>query len=265
VRCAAPVERIATAGQQVAGVVLEDGERIDADLVVSAVHPKVALLELLDRPLCEPHRAQLAAARTSNAVQALVHVATDRLPPYTDGRDGDANGLQSYVDTLADLRASFHAAENRRLHHPAAAYAFTPSALDPSLAPDGHHTVYLAAPATPYEVAGGWEEHAPALVEDLLGQVERRAPGFRDSIQGIAVRTPAEMAGELRWPGAHPMHLDLSLEQRGPFRPTRALAARRTPVGGLYLTGAGTGPVGGVAGTPGRATAQTILGDLGWR
>jgi hypothetical protein len=36
-------------------------------------------------------------------VQALVHVATDRLPPYPNARAGDWNGLQSFVDRLDDL------------------------------------------------------------------------------------------------------------------------------------------------------------------
>ena len=65
-----------------------------------------------------------------------------------------------------------------------------------------------------------------------------------------------------RWPGAHPMYLDISLDQLGPFRPTRRLGRHRTPVAGLYLSGAGTGPTGGIAGTPGRAAAQALLADL---
>lgn len=63
------------------------------------------------------------------------------------------------------------------------------------------------------------------------------------------------------WPGAHPMHLDIALDQLGPFRPTPSLAGHRTPVDGLYVAGAGTAPAGGVAGTPGRAAARVLLRD----
>jgi len=100
------------------------------------------------------------------------------------------------------------------------------------------------------------------VADDLLDQVETRAPGFRASIQGMAVRTPPEMATELDWPGAHPMHVDIGLGQLGPWRPTRALASHRTPVAGLYVTGAGTSPVGGIAGAPGRAAARAVLKDV---
>jgi phytoene dehydrogenase-like protein len=262
VRCSSPVERIEAVGGTVRSVLLEDGQRLTADAVVAAIDPKTALLELLDPPL-EPGgvRRRLQAAGRSNAVQALVHVATDRLPPYEGARQGDWNGLQSFVDTLDDLRAGFRAAEDGRLRRPAPAYAFTTSALDTGLALPGGHTVYLAAPAAPFEVEGGWEALRDELAEDLLEQVERRAPGFRASVKGVAVRTPEDMARELRWPGAHPMILDISPDQLGPLRPTLDLADHRTPVGGLYLSGAGTAPAGGISGVPGRRAARALLRD----
>jgi phytoene dehydrogenase-like protein len=261
-RCDARVMRIEAAGGAAAGVALESGERIAADLVVTACQPQRALLELLDPPLGGRPGEELRAVQVGNAVQALVHVAVDRLPPYTGARPGDWNGLQSYVDALDDVRASFRAADDRRLRRPAAAYAFTTSALDDTLAPAGHHTVYLACPAAPFELEGGWEQGAAELADDLLDQVEMRAPGFRASIKGMAVRTPPEMATELDWPGAHPMHVDIGLDQLGPLRPTRALASHRTPVAGLYVTGAGTSPAGGIAGAPGRAAARAVLKDV---
>jgi phytoene dehydrogenase-like protein len=234
---------------------------VAADAVVTAIHPKTALLELLDPPLSGAAGADLAATHASNAVQMLVHVAVDQLPAYTNARRGDHNGLQSFVDELDELGAAFRAAEARRVHLPVPAYAFTTSALDKSLAPPGHHTVYLACPAAPFEVEGGWDRAAPAVVESLLDQMQARAPGFRDTIQGIAVRTPDLMAHELLWSGAHPMHVDITLDQLGMLRPIPALAAHRTPVPGVYVSGAGTAPTGGIAGAPGRAAARTLLRD----
>ncbi|MBW3652709.1 MAG: NAD(P)/FAD-dependent oxidoreductase [Actinobacteria bacterium] len=260
-RCDSPVARIDVCGGRARGVALESGERIAADVVVTAINPRTALLELAHPPLSGRVARRLRATHRSNAVQAVVHVATDRLPAYRGARSGDWNGLQSYVDTLANLEAAFAAAEDRRLHTPAPAYAFTTSALDDSLAPPGQHTVYLACPAAPFEVRKGWRADAKRLAEDLIAQVEVRAPGFRDSIRGVSVRTPEQMARELRWPGAHPMHLDLTPDQAGPRRPTRALASHRTPIDRLYISGAGTAPFGGVAALPGRAAAGAVLAD----
>jgi len=262
VRCCVPVARIDAARGRARAVVLEDGERIAADVVVTAMDPKTALLEICDPPIAGSVADDLRGTHRSNAVQALVHIAVDRLPEYTHARPGDWNGLQSYVDAIDALSRSFAAAEDRRLPPaPAAAYAFTTSALDDTLAPAGHHTVYLACPAAPYRLDEGWDDAGPRLAEDLIDQVEIRAPGFRDSIRGVHVRTPDDMAAELRWPGAHPMYLDLTPDQLGGLRPTAALASHRTPVEGLYISGAGTAPVGGISGSPGRAAARAVLKD----
>ncbi len=58
------------------------------------------------------------------------------------------------------------------------------------------------------------------------------------------------------------MVLDVTLDQLGSLRPTATLASHRTPIDGLYISGAGTAPTGGIAGSPGRAAARALLGDL---
>lgn len=261
VRCGVPVARIEASSGAVAAVVSEDGERFPARAVVAAINPQVALLELLQPPLGGRDGADLAAARRSNVVQALIHVATDRLPPYPDARPGDWNGLQSYVDRLDELSAAWTAAEAGLLADRLPLYAFTTSALDDSLAPPGHHSVYLACPAAPSIVRGGWDACRNDFVESALDEVEHRAPGFRASVQGIAAWTPDQMNEDGRWPGGHPMHLDIALDQLGFLRPTRRLGGHRTPVPGLYISGAGTAPTGGIAGTPGKLAAKAVLKD----
>jgi phytoene dehydrogenase-like protein len=263
VRCDAAVARIAAPGGRVRAVELESGERIAADAVITAMDPQTALLRLLDPPLAGRDGADLAAARRSNVVQALVHVATDRLPAYPNATADDYTGLQSYVDTLEELRQGFIQAEAGALPDPLPLYAFTTSAIDPTLAPAGGQTVYLACPAAPGVIRGGWDEWREPFAERCLEIVERRAPGFRASIQGYSVFTPADMERAGRWPIGHPMVLDLALDQLGPLRPTRRLGDHRTPVRGLYISGAGTNPAGGIAGTPGRMAARALLRDLG--
>ena len=260
VRCAARVEAIETFAGRVTGVRLAGGERVPAATVTAAVDPKTALLDLLEPALSGPAGADLAGARRSNVVQAVIHVATQSLPAYPAGAAGDWNGLQSYVDHVDQLSTAWKKAEAGILDRHPPLYAFTLSAIDGNLAPAGHHTVYLACPAAPSRVDGGWPAHVDRFVDSCLDVVEERAPGFGDSIIDLAARTPDTMEAE-GWPGAHPMHLDLSPDQLGIFRPTPALARWRTPVEGLYITGAGTNPTGGIAGTPGRQSARALLSD----
>ena len=178
----------------VTAVVLAGGERIAADTVITAIDPKTALLELLDPPLAGQTGRDLAASRRSNVVQAVVHVATTALPAYRNGRPGDWNGLQSYVDRLDDLERAWVQSEAGLIPDVVPWYSFTTSAIDDTLAPPGHHTVYLACPAAPAEVRGGWEPAWPMpSSRSALDTVERRAPGFRDSIVGIEPWLPHQM------------------------------------------------------------------------
>ncbi|MEJ7584797.1 MAG: NAD(P)/FAD-dependent oxidoreductase [Acidimicrobiales bacterium] len=267
VRCSMPVTRIDTSGGRVRAVVIGAGnERIGTRSVITAIDPKLALLDICDPPLGGPAGADLAAARRGNVVQALIHIATDRLPTYSDSIPADHHGLQSYVDRLDDLSRAWLQAEAGRLPDPLPLYTFTPSAIDPSVAPEGQHTVYLACPAAPAQVEGGWEARADEFVERALSEVDRRAPGFRSTITGVAVRHPDLMEAETGWPGGgHPMHLDITLDQLGPLRPTRRLGGHRTPIDGLYISGAGTSPTGGIAGTPGKLAARALLHDAAKR
>jgi len=260
VRTGAAVERIRTTHGRANGVVLQDGTSLEACAVVTAVDVQTALLELLDPPLGGRDGAELAAAHRGNAVQLVVHLATDRLPPYPGAQPGDWNGLQSHVGTVEQLRRGFLAAEARQLPDPPPTYCFTPSVYDDSLAPPGRHTVYLACPSAPFELDGGWEDRAEAFADVMVEQVEQHAPGFRASITGRHVRTPTFAARELRWPGAHPMFLDISLDQLAFLRPTRRLAGHTVPgVAGLFTCGASTAPVGGIAGSSGKAAALELL------
>jgi phytoene dehydrogenase-like protein len=264
-RChtSATVTSIIRDRDRVTGVVLDSGEHLAADAVLTAIDPRTALLDLLDPPLDGPVADRLRATRQSNAVQMLVLLATTDLPHYPNARPGDWNGLQSFVDSTASLAEGFARARVRLLPtDPVPTYAFTPSALDGTLAPEGGHTVYLACPTAPADVDGGWPASANAFADRMIDTVEARAPGFTATILDRVVRTPDDMARELRWPGAHPMHLDVSLNQLGPLRPDPALHAHTTAVRGLAVSGAGTAPVGGIAGVPGRSAAQALLRDV---
>jgi phytoene dehydrogenase-like protein len=53
----------------------------------------------------------------------------------------------------------------------------------------------------------------------------------------------------------------MSFDQLFTLRPVRGWADYRTPVGGLYLCGAGTHPGGGVTGANGRNAAREALRD----
>lgn len=263
-RTSAEVVRIYGKGRA-AGVELATGERVAARAVVSAMNPQTALLDLLDGPgLPERTARRLAARHRTNAVQFVVHAALDALPLWSGAAEGDWNGLQSVAASTGQVEQNFLDTEAGRPREDPAVYVYTPSAIDPSVAPEAGHTAYVACASYPARFADGsrWEERGEAEAHRLLEVAERRAPGFMDRVRGVAWRHAADWEREIGLLGGHPMHLDITANQVGPFRPLPELAGHRTPVARLYVSGAGRAPAGGVAGVPGRAGARAVLLDL---
>lgn len=147
-------------------------------------------------------------------------------------------------------------------------YAVVPSVLDPSLAPDGKHTLWIEFFA-PYQIAGlegtglngtGWTDDLKHKVADrVLDKLADYAPNLKHSILARRVESPAELGDRLGAYKGNYYHLDMTLDQMIFLRPLPELANYKTPIQGLYLTGAGTHPGGSISGMPGRNCARVFL------
>lgn len=262
VRTRARVARVLLQDGRAAGIALASGEQLAADIVVTAINPQTALLDLVGaEQLPAGMAARVRALHRGNAVQFVVLAVLDRLPPYAGAEPGDWNGMQSLATSVGQVAHAFAQAEAGEIPTDPPLYAFTPSAMDVTLAPPGKHTLYLACPAYPGRLAEGcrWDDLAHNEGERLLRRLVEQVPGLDGAIGDFSVWHPQAMERELGLLGGHPMHLDLALDQLGPVRPGPGLR-RREVLPGLFLTGAGTGPTGGVVGTPGRLTARAVLG-----
>jgi phytoene dehydrogenase-like protein len=135
------------------------------------------------------------------------------------------------------------------------------SAIDPSIAPAGRHNVTAWAQWHPYELSTGerWDDIAAREADKIVAQVERAAPGFASSIEHVHVQTPPDLERELGLRRGNVMHVDMGLDSMFSYRPLPELAGYRTPVRGLFLTGASTHPGGGVFGASGRTAARVVM------
>jgi phytoene dehydrogenase-like protein len=137
------------------------------------------------------------------------------------------------------------------------------SVADPSRAPEGRHTLKVIG-FHPYELADGgparWDEVKDQAADRNLEQLRRFAPNMTDdAILARVVKSPLD----LERMNAHNWHGtchggDMSPSQSGALR-----FGPRTPVEGLYQTGATTHPGGSVSAAPGRNAAIVLLEDLG--
>ena len=137
-------------------------------------------------------------------------------PPYPDARPGDWNGLQSFVDRLDDLTTAWAAAEARHLPDPSRS---TPSPPRPSTTRSpraGQHTVYLACPAAPSAIEAAGRPGATSSWSACLDDGRGPGPGLPGQHRRRRRLHARRMERDGRWPGAHPMYLDLALDQLGP-------------------------------------------------
>jgi phytoene dehydrogenase-like protein len=125
------------------------------------------------------------------------------------------------------------------------------SLFDPTRAPAGKHTAWAYC-----HVPSGWPGDMTAAVE---AQVERFAPGFRDTIIARSALGPALLeAHDRNLVGGDINGGTMDLGQLL-FRPARRLVPYRTPLSRVYLCSAATPPGGGVHGLNGYTAARLAL------
>jgi len=255
-----------TSGGRVTGVVTDSGEHLPADAVVGACHVLTTLELLGDEQLLERARRTI---RVGNGIGMVVRLATHGLPTYPDAPKDVHHALQLLAPSRQVLRRA-HGEWSAGLP-PAepAALAMCFSAIDPSLAPAGRHTVSVWGQWHPYRLSNGeqWDAIGRREADKLVAAVERAAPGFTGLVDDVHVQTPLDLERELGLRQGQVMHLEMTLDQMFLWRPLPELARYRV-VPGLYLCGASTHPGGGVFGASGRTAAHVVLSDRprqGWR
>ncbi len=147
-------------------------------------------------------------------------------------------------------------------------YVVMPSALDPSLAPPGKHTVWIEFFA-PYQIAGaegtglkgtGWTDDLKNQVADkVVDKLAQYSPNVKNATIARRVESPAELGERLGAYKGNYYHIDMTLDQMVFFRPLPEIANYKTPIDNLFLTGAGTHPGGSISGMPGRNCARVFL------
>jgi len=250
-----PVRRILVEAGRTAGVVLENGQRVSAPLVISNADARQTLLELVgEEHFPSRYRQRLAAASTSISAFVVyaatsLDLAESELAHETflyEGPDHDA----AYANSLAGA--------------PSWLSITAPSALDPGLAPPGEQLLVLTS-LIDARAAASWREAKPLLQQALLQLAERRLPGLVRELRFAESATPRSFERYTRNQDGALYGFDVTPAQVGPGR-----LDNETPLPGLLLAGHWTRPGGGVVGVvrSGLRTARIALGlerdaDLG--
>ncbi len=242
-------------------------ETVHAKRLVGACHVHTLFGELLKNPATELKK-RVARTRIGNGFGMIVRHAVEELPDYGAGPAGPRPGTKDYHTSLQllcpsqDYLKSSHRDFSFGLPpQKPSVVAMTFSALDPTLAPEGKHTLFTWGQYHPYELADGvkWDDIREREADKLYELVCQYAPNMRGKMIDRYIQTPLDLERTLGLLRGNVMHLEMSLDQMFMFRPLPELSTYKTPLTGLYLTGASTHPGGGVFAASGYNTAQVIL------
>lgn len=270
VRTGCPVDEILIGAGGAAGVRLDSGEELRARTVLAATDPATALNHLLPPGALRPgHAARARRIPTTNdgCAHFRVDLALDspvRLPRHTAARhdDLDLRVPSLMIGSFDDLCGAIGKAQHGQVASPMPLVAILPTALDPTGAPPGEETVYLWSGFAPHDPHGGWEAATGPTGDQIVADAGRYFDGLEGQVIARRYESSPQIAARTRVTDGNVYHVDLNLLRTGPLRPALGFGGYRTPVDGLYLTGAGSHPGPSVSGIPGQLAAREILRDL---
>ena len=271
VRCGARVERLVVRSGRVIAVRLTDGTELQSQMVVAACDPSRVFVDWIDDPplaakrLVRKWRQQPTIDGYQSKIDAVIdqpprirsaNLLADRFP----GVDllGPTTTISPSPEALTDAHRGRH--QGRVTTEPTM-LVNVPSVLDPTMKTNHEsHVLSIEVLFTPYSLAGGWPGSSePQRWLDLYAQFFE--PGALDSITAWRAMTPDRYEAEFSMHRGHtPSYVGSPLAALIGKR--RELTRYRTPIAGLYLSGAGTFPGAGVFGAPGRNTAEVVRRDL---
>jgi phytoene desaturase len=245
VRCNAGVRRIRVEGRRATGLVLEDGEQVDADVVVSNADSATTY-----RRLVAPEtRRRWTDERIDKARYSMSlfvwYFGTDR--KYEDVAHHTILLGPRYKGLLDDIFRRKVLAEDHSL------YLHRPTATDPNMAPPGCDAFYVLSPVPHMESGVDWRAQAEAYRAAVARTLSRAVlPDLEEHVVTSRLLTPIDFEQRLSSFRGAAFGMEPVLTQSAWFRPHNA----SEDVERLYLVGAGTHPG---AGVPGVLSSARVL------
>jgi phytoene desaturase len=245
VRLGAKVERIVVEQGRATGVVLADGERIDADVVVSNADAAWTYKHLVPAG-ARRHWTDARVDRLRYSMSLFVwYFGTKRR--YPDVAHHTILLGPRYRGLLDDI---FH---HHRLADDFSLYLHRPTATDPSLAPPGHDAFYVLSPVPNLDAGTDWVAQAEPYRRRLAAHLDATIlPGLEQEVVSSRLLTPQGFLDDLLSVKGAAFGPQPILRQSAWFRPHN----ESEDVRGLYIVGAGTHPG---AGVPGVLSSAKVL------
>jgi phytoene dehydrogenase-like protein len=263
IRTEAGVKKILVKNGRAQGVVLENGDEVQARLVISGCDPNLTFLRLVGEENLEGAFVERIKRYKFRGSSGKVNLAVDRLPRFRE-REGSAHlrGDIAIAPSIDYLERAYDEAKYGDFSKRPYINVVIPSLMDPSVAPPGKHVVSCFVQYAPYHLKEGpekWPEKREAFGDTVVKTLAQYCPGLEESILFRQVITPWDMEKEFGLTEGNIFQGELSLEQLLFQRPAAGWSRYRTPIRRLWMCGSGTHPGGGIMGASGQLAARSIL------
>jgi phytoene desaturase len=227
-----PVKKIVVREGRAQGVMLESGDVMNADIVVSNADLPYTYKHLIDPEYRRDYTDSRLDKMDYSCSGYLLYLGVDKV--YSNVRH---QALYFSDDYKANLDAIF---EHKTLPDAPSFHLNIPTVTDADLAPPGHSLLYVLAPMPNLESNINWDTAAPKVREQLLDQLEKLLdPNIRQHIVWERQYTPADFQNDMNAVyGTAFGSLSQGFFQSAYFRPHN----KARDIEGLYFVGQGTYP-----------------------
>ncbi len=242
-RTGAKVEKIIVSGAGVRGVMLSDGEAIEADVVVSNMEPAHTFASVYD-PSYVPAglRRKIKRLKPSMGSFCLFLGMKRDLSKYGMGK------FNVWDYPTWDMDEAFRTLMEGRMTEGDLGLFLSPNSLKDdsgTMAPKGCSTLEVVT-AAPYSIFAKWDGMVPykrgqdyldlkkRIADNMLANIERRAPGLVGDVEVMETASPLTNSHYINSVQGGAYGPAMTPDQIGPFR-----FAPAAPIKNLYLAGSG--------------------------
>ncbi|HEX5548887.1 MAG TPA: NAD(P)/FAD-dependent oxidoreductase [Ktedonobacterales bacterium] len=238
------------------GVQLDDGTMIHAPVVISNADPRVTL-RLLGEQADGAWRQQVESVPIQGCTVKF-NMLLKELPNFTARPGTNEPHHAGQINTplsKQQWRDGYAAMERGELPEQLWTELYFQTVHDPSVAPEGMHTMSVFSQYVPYEFADGtWESRREEVKRLGIASIGRYVSNFPDAVVEVDVLGPPDIEREVGLTGGHIFQGDCLPQYMWDQR-----LRYRTPMEGVYLCGACTHPGGSVIAANGRNAAMAVL------